>query len=339
MVTAIETAVAEECPRAKINAISEYNHVKFTGPDDVQVTRVQNIVHQITPVLEVVELGVEKTEQTYHKAVLYIQGMTCQSCTGSVTALLNSYQPVVGVSVSLVTKSAQVLFDRNQVDDPDDFLEMIADEVDDLFEVVARELVEDVSNTMLKCFFQVSGVIPDEEFRDFPFVKKVKLHPNNFCEIQYDGQGGGVRDFEEILQRRRCDYEIKQSSSNFNAELMHAEEQKTWRRRLLWCLLFSVPASLLSMLPLPSSLDYALSLNFIGFLSWKALILWILVTPVQFGPGLFFYINGWSSIKHGLPNMSVLVALGSSAAYLYSLVACLADILGSPSLRGNESFF
>jgi len=339
-VRGIELTVAERLPGSNISAIPEYDHVKFTTSSESEVSQVREIIETIVPVLEVTDLGSEPAEQTYYKGVLYIQGMTCQSCTGSVNNLLTSFAPTVtGVSVSLVTKSAQILFDKSMVDDPEEYLAYLAEEVDDLFHVVASELVEDVSNTMLKCFFQVGGVIPEQALRELPFVKKVRLHPDNFCEIQYDGHAGGVRNIEEVLQNFNCIYEIKTSSSNFDAETIHAEEQANWRRRLLWSLLFAVPASLLSMLPLPSSLDQILATNVIGLLSLKSLLLWILVTPVQFGPGLFFYTNGWSSVRHGLPNMSVLVALGSSAAYLYSLAACFTDIIGSDSLQGNEDFF
>jgi len=45
----------------------------------------------------------------------------------------------------------------------------------------------------------------------------------------------------------------------------------------------------------------------------------ILATPVQFWIGGRFYIAGWKSIKAGSPGMDVLVALGTSAAYFFSI--------------------
>jgi len=45
-----------------------------------------------------------------------------------------------------------------------------------------------------------------------------------------------------------------------------------------------------------------------------------LATPVQFGAGLFFYRDAWRSLRHRTANMSVLIALGTSAAYFYSAV-------------------
>ncbi len=46
----------------------------------------------------------------------------------------------------------------------------------------------------------------------------------------------------------------------------------------------------------------------------------LLATPVQFVAGWQFYVDSYYALRAGAPNMSVLVALGTSAAYLYSLV-------------------
>ncbi len=54
----------------------------------------------------------------------------------------------------------------------------------------------------------------------------------------------------------------------------------------------------------------------------------VLATVVQFSAGLIFYRGAWSAIKNGTTNMDVLVALGTSAAYFYS-VAAFFGLLGS----------
>jgi heavy metal translocating P-type ATPase len=53
-------------------------------------------------------------------------------------------------------------------------------------------------------------------------------------------------------------------------------------------------------------------LNWIGF---------VLASVVMFGPGLRFHRKGWAALLRGRPNMNSLVALGTLAAYGYSLVA------------------
>jgi Cu+-exporting ATPase len=49
-------------------------------------------------------------------------------------------------------------------------------------------------------------------------------------------------------------------------------------------------------------------------------VLWALATPVQFVLGSRFYRGAWSALKHGTANMNTLVAVGTTAAYLFSVV-------------------
>ena len=52
-------------------------------------------------------------------------------------------------------------------------------------------------------------------------------------------------------------------------------------------------------------------------------IYWIMSTWVQFGIGWPFYRNAWSALRAGSANMDVLVVLGTTAAYLYSMIGFL----------------
>lgn len=51
----------------------------------------------------------------------------------------------------------------------------------------------------------------------------------------------------------------------------------------------------------------------------KRVLLFLLATPVQFGPGMRFYRSAFSALKNKTANMDTLIALGTSAAYFYSL--------------------
>lgn len=55
-------------------------------------------------------------------------------------------------------------------------------------------------------------------------------------------------------------------------------------------------------------------------LNW---VYWILSTPIQFIIGFQFYRNAFTSVRVGSANMDVLVALGTSAAYFYSMLGFL----------------
>jgi P-type Cu+ transporter len=52
-------------------------------------------------------------------------------------------------------------------------------------------------------------------------------------------------------------------------------------------------------------------------------LLWALATPVQFWVGRQFYTTAWSALRHGTTTMNTLIAMGSSAAYFYSVAGVL----------------
>ena len=53
---------------------------------------------------------------------------------------------------------------------------------------------------------------------------------------------------------------------------------------------------------------------------------WLLATPVQFWSGARFYRGGYRSLRSGAANMDVLVALGTTAAYLFSTVVLFSGL-------------
>jgi len=55
----------------------------------------------------------------------------------------------------------------------------------------------------------------------------------------------------------------------------------------------------------------------------KSYLLWALATPVQFWAGWRFYRGAWGALRHKTADMNTLVAVGTSAAYFYSVIAVL----------------
>ena len=47
--------------------------------------------------------------------------------------------------------------------------------------------------------------------------------------------------------------------------------------------------------------------------------MWALATPVQFYVGWQYYVGAFKSLRNGSANMDVLIAMGSSVAYFYSI--------------------
>jgi Cu+-exporting ATPase len=71
---------------------------------------------------------------------------------------------------------------------------------------------------------------------------------------------------------------------------------------------------------------------------WVNWLMFVLATPVQLYVGWDYYVGGWKSVRNGAANMDVLVALGSSVAYVYSIVVASALSLGSMEM-GEHVYF
>ena len=95
---------------------------------------------------------------------------------------------------------------------------------------------------------------------------------------------------------------------------------------------FALPLFLLSM-----ARDFGLVGHW-AHAPWVNWLMLVLATPVQFYVGWDYYRGGWKSLRNGSANMDVLVAMGSSVAYVYSVVVAAALTLGSSAL-GDHVYF
>ena len=107
----------------------------------------------------------------------------------------------------------------------------------------------------------------------------------------------------------------------------YADEARTWRRQFQGSLCFTVPIFFISMVLPHTPMRHYLHRDVVPGMTWRVLLLWILTTPVQFGFGRRFYRSAYAALSHGATNMDVLVALGSSAAYFYSVPESCPPIL------------
>lgn len=132
-----------------------------------------------------------------------------------------------------------------------------------------------------------------------------------------EGVAGMLRPVELIAAVRRAGYEAQLLTGDVQRDReMAADEARRMRsesRRLAAAIVLSVPllAPMLG-LPLPGWLQLALA------------------TPVQFLIGARFYQGAWKALRVRMGSMDLLVVLGTSAAYLYSLYLLLAGTGDTP---------
>jgi Cu+-exporting ATPase len=88
-------------------------------------------------------------------------------------------------------------------------------------------------------------------------------------------------------------------------------------------LLFTVPLFLVAM-----SRDLGLLPMHWAHAAWMDWLMFALATPVQFYVGWQYYVGAYKALRNGSANMDVLIAMGSSAAYFYSIPVMLGMIPG-----------
>ena len=106
-------------------------------------------------------------------------------------------------------------------------------------------------------------------------------------------------------------------------EVSRAGEQEDLLRDLRIAAAFTLPLVVVAMAPMLVPGLEALLHRLAPPAAWRWLQL-VLGTPVQFVAGRRFYRQSWAELRHASPGMNTLVMMGSSAAFLYSVVALLA---------------
>ena len=137
--------------------------------------------------------------------------------------------------------------------------------------------------------------------------------------VAYDG--AALKHDEIVARVRKAGYDVPVVAAGEEIEDVEARAReadlKHQQRRLLVGALFTIPLFALSM---------GRDLGFFGAWAnepWVNLILWALATPVQFYVGWDYYTGAFKALRVRSPNMDVLVALGSSVAYVYSIAVTI----------------
>jgi Cu+-exporting ATPase len=141
---------------------------------------------------------------------------------------------------------------------------------------------------------------------------------------------------ELVAAVRKAGYDVVEAEGE--EELQDAEaaaraaEIRHQEKRLIVGVIFTTPLLVLSM-----ARDFGL-LGEWAQASWVNWLFFALATPVQFYVGRDYYIGAYKSLRNGSANMDVLVALGSSAAYFYSIAVLITLTVGSTAL-GMHVYF
>ena len=245
------------------------------------------------------------------KLTLPVTGMTCANCVSTIERNLRRLDGVEQASVSLASERASVQFDPAKVD--------------------ARRLVERVRRAgydvaLGDVRLAVSRMADDSDARRLERTL-LGLPGVVEAEISYAAERARIRylptEITPAEVRRAIEAQgfeaLERSSATEDVERDAREREiQRQRRRLIVGLVFTVPLFLLSMASdfglLPMAFAHSAALGWVQF---------ALATPVQFYVGGQYYTGAYKALRNGTANMDVLIAMGSSAAYFYSVAVLL----------------
>src|SRR5258708_26194591 len=179
----------------------------------------------------------------------------------------------------------------------------------------------------------------ERNVRKLPGIQEVNVNlANERLNVVYDPT---QLSHDEIVARvRKAGYDVPVVTENETLEDAEATARQAdiahQLQRLLVGALFTIPLLALSM---------ARDLRLLGtwtLAAWVNYLFWLLATPVQFYTGWDYYVGAYKSLRGGSTNMDVLVAFGSSVAYLYSVLVTLGGFgseAGIPMNSGNHAYF
>jgi P-type Cu+ transporter len=250
------------------------------------------------------------------QVTLPITGMTCANCVASVERNLKKEKGVQAAIVNLSSERAAVEFNP---------------ELTGLDELVARVQRAGYGVATGEADLLIRRLSDDNDARR---LEKSLTAMEGVLEAQvnYAAERARIRYIPTITSQsdlRRAVHSAGFEAVEVGGEAEDAEakarqaEITSQRRLLIIGLIFTIPLFLLAM-----SHDLGLLPMAWTHGPWLNWIMFALATPVQFYVGGQFYVGAYKSLRNGSANMDVLVAMGTSAAYFYSLPIALGLIGG-----------
>lgn len=243
------------------------------------------------------------------KTSIKITGMTCASCAARIERAITKVEGVSEANVNFATEKATVDFDAEKIDQK-------------LLEGIVKDtgygVIEEEKHTPDQVELSVKGMTcascstrVDRALNKLDGVTSANVNlATEKATVHFDPAILNVADIISKVEKTGYEASIVEESSEDKEKEAREKESKKLKILLVVSTLLSMPllsAMITSMLGVHIALLH---------MPWFQLML---ATPVQFVIGFRFYKNSYHSLRSLSPGMDVLVAMGTSAAYLLSV--------------------
>ncbi|BCN89454.1 heavy metal translocating P-type ATPase [Staphylococcus argenteus] len=256
------------------------------------------------------------------KTTLDITGMTCAACSNRIEKKLNKLDDV-NAQVNLTTEKATVEYNPDQHD-----VQEFINTIQHLGYGVAVETVElDITGmTCAACSSRIEKVL-----NKMDGVQKATVNlTTEQAKVDYYPE---ETDANQLITRiQKLGYDAAVKDKNKDQASRKTKELQHKLIKLIISAALSLPLLMLMFVHLFNMHIPSLFMN-----PWFQ---FILATPVQFIIGWQFYVGAYKNLRNGGANMDVLVAVGTSAAYFYSIyemVRWLSGVTTQPHLYFETS--
>jgi len=233
------------------------------------------------------------------KARIHVTGMTCTTCAATIEKGLAETPGVERAEVNFALEDVSIEYDSAKVG-----LAKIKDTVSGLgYGVATKKSIFLVGGmTCASCVARV-----EKALSGIPGVVSATVNlASEKATVEYI-EGVRVADLRQTV--KEAGYELGPETETLEDVTTAAQREiRTVRNRFIFAAVFAFLIMALGWGP-----------SFTG----KSYLLWTLATPVQFWAGWRFYRGAWGALKHKTADMNTLIAVGISAAYLYSMTAVL----------------
>jgi len=260
-------------------------------------------------------VGDKTNSQKSDRASIHITGMTCTTCASTIEKVLSQTPGVEQADVNFASEKASIKYDPTKVD-----LAKIRASVSELgYGIAVKKSIFPVGGmTCASCVARV-----EEALSSVPGVISASVNlASEKATVEY-------LEGTQLADMKRA---VKDAGYELGAEAQALEDVTTAVQREVRALRnrFIVAAVLAAAI---MSLGWGPS--FVG----KSYLLWALATPVQFWAGLRFYRGAWGALKHKTSDMNTLIAVGTSVAYFYSLIAVIFPGLFATDILAPHLYF
>ena len=243
------------------------------------------------------------------KESIKISGMSCAACSAKIEKSLGKITGVQSANVNFAMEKATVIYD-DSVTDSGKFEEVITK----LGYGVIHETVVDQNKVEIKISGMTCAACSAKVEKKLNKLEGVKNTAVNLttekATVQFDSKVVKVSDILKTIQDLGYGAEKAEDVSKDKEKELREKEIKTLKITLIISIILSSPLVL------------AMLLSIIGI---KSVFLHdpyfqlIIATPIQFVIGFRFYKHAFYALRSKSTNMDVLIAMGTSAAYFYSL--------------------